>query len=101
MKLIFSFLVFIVIAISSFGQPVINPISQEESAMRNLAAAKDSGWFFKMSATVNTTQTYLKNWAAGGNSSLNITGLFNGCSTTDTRKLRGIMCSIWHTEEVL
>ncbi|MBM3448134.1 MAG: DUF3078 domain-containing protein [Bacteroidetes bacterium] len=78
MKLIFSFLVFIVIAISSFGQPVINPISQEETAMRNLAAAKDSGWFFKMSATVNTTQTYLKNWAAGGNSSLNITGLFNG-----------------------
>jgi hypothetical protein len=58
-------------------QPVINPISQEEGAMRALAPVQDSGWFFKMSSSINTTQTYLSNWAAGGNSSFNVTGIFN------------------------
>ncbi len=59
------------------AQPVLNPISQEEGAMKNLAPVQDTGWYFKMSSSINTTQLYLKNWAAGGNSSLNITGIFN------------------------
>ena len=45
--------------------------------MRALAPIQDTGWYFKLSSSINTTQMYLKNWAAGGNSSLNITGIFN------------------------
>ena len=63
--------------IISWAQPVLNPISQEEGAMRTLAPIQDTGWYFKLSSSINTTQTYLKNWAAGGNSSFNVTGIFN------------------------
>lgn len=60
-----------------WAQPVLNPISQEEGTMKTLAPIQDTGWYFKMSSSINTTQTYLKNWAAGGNSSFNVTGIFN------------------------
>jgi hypothetical protein len=63
--------------IISWAQPVLNPISQEEGAMRTLAPIQDTGWYFKLSSSINTTQSYLKNWAAGGNSSFNVTGIFN------------------------
>lgn len=71
-------LAFLLLSATAWAQPQLNPISQEETSMKTLAAVKDTGWFFKMSCNINTAQTYLKNWAAGGNSSLNVTGIFNG-----------------------
>jgi len=71
------FISFILSPALSWTQPGINPISQEEGSMHTLAPIQDSGWYFKMSSSINTTQTYLKNWAAGGNSSFNVTGIFN------------------------
>ncbi|MEY3835443.1 MAG: hypothetical protein RI989_871 [Bacteroidota bacterium] len=68
---------FLFLVFPAWTQPGLNPISQEEGAMRNLAPIQDTGWYFKLSSSINTTQTYLKNWAAGGNSSFNVTGIFN------------------------
>jgi len=71
------FLSILLSPILSWAQPALNPISHEESTMRALAPIQDTGWYFKLSSSINTTQTYLKNWAAGGNSSFNITGILN------------------------
>ncbi|MCC6600187.1 MAG: DUF3078 domain-containing protein [Crocinitomicaceae bacterium] len=63
-----------------FFHPVfaqVAPTADEEKNMKSLAALPDSGWIVAGTLNINTTQTYLKNWAAGGNNSVNITGIIN------------------------
>lgn len=54
----------------------VNPTSDEEKAMKALAAA-DSGWSGKGSITVGVTGSYFNQWAAGGINSVGINSLLN------------------------
>ncbi len=55
------------------GQIIIGP--ETEQLIKSPFAVTDKGWVDRGSLSLNTTQTYLSNWAAGGNSAVNITGL--------------------------
>lgn len=67
------------LAVLSLGANAqVNPTANEEKSMKTLAAAPDSlTWTKGGTIGLNTTFTYLNQWAAGGNNSVSTTGLFN------------------------
>lgn len=59
-------------------QAQVNPTANEEKLMKTLAEDKDSLiWTRGGTIGLNTTFTYLNQWAAGGNNSISTTGLFS------------------------
>lgn len=66
----------IVLALNTFGQT--NPTADEEKAMKSAGASTDTvGWKKGGTVGLNTSQTYLSNWAAGGQSSITFGGLLD------------------------
>ena len=55
------------------AQIILGP--ETEQLVKSPFAVTDKGWVDRGSLSINTTQTYLSNWAAGGNSAINLSGL--------------------------
>jgi hypothetical protein len=56
----------------------VNPTSAEETNMKTLAAAQDTGWAISGLVNIGATGTMFNQWASGGINSIGINGLFNG-----------------------
>ncbi len=68
-------IVFILIVLQHNAQIILGP--ETELLVKSPFAVTDKGWVDRGSLSINTTQTYLSNWAAGGNSAINVSGLAN------------------------
>ncbi|MEY2937988.1 MAG: hypothetical protein RL062_577, partial [Bacteroidota bacterium] len=55
------------------GQIILGP--DAEKLIKSPFEIVDKGWLDRGSISINSTQTYLSNWAAGGNSAFNVSGV--------------------------
>jgi hypothetical protein len=67
----------IVVLISGFSQIIIGQVTEGEKNLRTLTADTTQGWKKGGVFAVNFAQTSLTNWAAGGQNSLAVNGLFS------------------------
>jgi len=66
---------FVLVVLQHNAQIILGP--ETELLVKSPFAVTDKGWVDRGSLSINTTQTYLSNWAAGGNSAINVSGLAN------------------------
>jgi len=71
-KLIASVFLLSIFCITAFGQ-----VTETEKTLRSLAADTTQGWKSGGVASLNLAQTSLTNWAAGGQNSFNVNGIFS------------------------
>ncbi|MEN9948647.1 MAG: hypothetical protein RL106_1470 [Bacteroidota bacterium] len=72
LKFFFAFSLCVLIQ-HSFGQIILGP--DAEKLIKSPFEIVDKGWVDRGSISLNSTQTYLSNWSAGGNSAINISGM--------------------------
>ncbi len=75
MRPIFYFLYFLILSFNTNGQIILGP--EGEKLIKSPFQVVDQGWEHRGAISLNSTQTYLSNWASGGNSAFNLTGLLN------------------------
>ncbi len=62
-----------ILAQNTNGQIILGP--DAEKLIKSPFEIVDKGWLDRGSISINSTQTYLSNWAAGGNSAFNVSGV--------------------------
>ena len=75
MRPILFFFLFFILSYKTNGQIILGP--EGEKLIKSPFQVVDQGWEHRGAVSLNSTQTYLSNWASGGNSAFNLTGLLN------------------------